>query len=96
MSFFTGFGVSALIYYTLNRIFPVPGGIGSPERSDRFEEVDLSGYDYVPGEGYTGHSGAREDDGSAQAERGSIAKSEGGSDKKVDEDVDVKVEPVKK
>ncbi|KAJ2914117.1 hypothetical protein MD484_g6284, partial [Candolleomyces efflorescens] len=49
MSFFTGFGVSSLIYYVLNRIFPVPGGIGSV---DRFEEVDLSGYDYVPGVEY--------------------------------------------
>ncbi|RXW15888.1 hypothetical protein EST38_g9967 [Candolleomyces aberdarensis] len=92
MSFFTGFGVSALIYYVLNRIFPVPGGLGSPESSDRFEEVDLSGYDYVPGEGY-GHGGSEGESG----ERGSIAKSDAGSARKVDDDdVDVKVEPVKK
>ncbi len=36
MSFFTGFGVSALIYYTLNRIFPVPGA------NAKWEEVDVS------------------------------------------------------
>ncbi|TFK25266.1 hypothetical protein FA15DRAFT_693882 [Coprinopsis marcescibilis] len=45
MSFFTGFGVSALIYFTLNKIFPVPG------MSDKFEEIDLSNYDYIPGKG---------------------------------------------
>lgn len=38
MSFFTGFGVSALIYYTLNLLFPVRG---APECA-RFEEVDVS------------------------------------------------------
>ena len=36
MSFFTGFSVSAIIYYVLNRIFPVPG------MSSKFEEIDLS------------------------------------------------------
>ena len=36
MSFFTGFGVSALIYYALNVIFPVPGKYAT------FEEVDVS------------------------------------------------------
>ncbi|KAF8607752.1 putative uracil permease [Ceratobasidium sp. AG-I] len=36
MAFFTGFGVSALIYYVANRIWPVPGS-GQP-----FEEVDES------------------------------------------------------
>jgi nucleobase:cation symporter-1, NCS1 family len=39
MSFFTGFGVSALIYYTLNVIFPVPGKYAT------FEEVDVSEFD---------------------------------------------------
>lgn len=43
MSFFTGFGVSALVYYVLNRLFPVPG------LSHKFEEIDLSNYNYVPG-----------------------------------------------
>ncbi|KAF9528685.1 permease for cytosine/purines, uracil, thiamine, allantoin-domain-containing protein [Crepidotus variabilis] len=38
MSFFTGFGVSALIYYLLNRAFPVPG------LSKEFEEVDVSNF----------------------------------------------------
>jgi len=38
MSFFTGFGVSALIYYLLNVAFPVPG------TSKTFEEVDVSAF----------------------------------------------------
>jgi len=36
MSFFTGFGVSGLIYWLLNRVFPVPGVSAS------FEEIDVS------------------------------------------------------
>ncbi|KAK0482212.1 permease for cytosine/purines, uracil, thiamine, allantoin-domain-containing protein [Armillaria novae-zelandiae] len=36
MSFFTGFGVSSLIYWGLNRVFPVIGAASS------FEEVDVS------------------------------------------------------
>ncbi|KDQ58522.1 hypothetical protein JAAARDRAFT_155037 [Jaapia argillacea MUCL 33604] len=36
MSFFTGFGVSSLIYFLLNIVFPVPG------KSSQFEEVDVS------------------------------------------------------
>lgn len=36
MSFFTGFGVSALVYYLLNVAFPVIGA------SKVFEEIDLS------------------------------------------------------
>ncbi len=36
MSFFTGFGVSAFIYYLLNFVFPVPGF------TKDFQEVDLS------------------------------------------------------
>ncbi|EGN92879.1 hypothetical protein SERLA73DRAFT_190478 [Serpula lacrymans var. lacrymans S7.3] len=39
LSFFTGFGTSALIYYVLNRIFPVIGA------ADKFEEIDVSNYD---------------------------------------------------
>lgn len=49
MSWFTGFGVSALVYYTLSRVFP-PRGI---QVGKRFEEIDESGmedeiqaYDY--------------------------------------------------
>ena len=37
LSFFTGFAVSATIYWTLNRLFPVIGAAQS------FVEVDLSG-----------------------------------------------------
>lgn len=36
MSFFTGFGVSASIYYLLNLAFPVPGF------TKHFQEIDLS------------------------------------------------------
>jgi nucleobase:cation symporter-1, NCS1 family len=39
LSFFTGFGVSALVYWTLNRVFPVVGA------ADTFEEIDVSGYE---------------------------------------------------
>ena len=48
MSFFTGFGISALLYYLLNVIFPVPGS------SKEFEEVDLSAEDMDSGDNYTG------------------------------------------
>ena len=40
MSFFTGFGVSALLYYVLNRIFPVQGMYAD------FKEEDLSNFVY--------------------------------------------------
>ncbi|KAH6896254.1 permease for cytosine/purines, uracil, thiamine, allantoin-domain-containing protein [Coprinopsis sp. MPI-PUGE-AT-0042] len=56
MSFFTGFGVSSLMYYTLNRLFPVPG------MADKFEEIDLSNYDYVPGHGESSHEHGRSSD----------------------------------
>ncbi|KAL0960035.1 hypothetical protein HGRIS_011683 [Hohenbuehelia grisea] len=36
MSFFTGFGVSSVIYYALNYVFPVPGA------NRKFEEKDIS------------------------------------------------------
>ncbi|KAG2343065.1 hypothetical protein BDR05DRAFT_318414 [Suillus weaverae] len=38
LSFFTGFGVSAIVYWALNRVFPVIGA------TDTFEEIDVSGY----------------------------------------------------
>lgn len=38
MSFFTGFGVSALVYYSLNRLFPVAGF------TTKWEEVDVSNF----------------------------------------------------
>ncbi|KAG0706917.1 permease for cytosine/purines, uracil, thiamine, allantoin-domain-containing protein [Suillus ampliporus] len=43
LSFFTGFGVSAVVYWALNRIFPVIGA------ADRFEEIDVSGYERKAG-----------------------------------------------
>ena len=36
MSFFTGFGVSALVYFSLNMAFPAPG------KYTNFDEVDVS------------------------------------------------------
>ena len=36
MSFFTGFGVSAIVYYTLNIVYPAAGA------ATTFQEVDLS------------------------------------------------------
>lgn len=39
LSFFTGFGVSAIIYWALNRCYPVTGA------ADTFEETDVSGYE---------------------------------------------------
>ena len=44
MSFFTGFGVSSLIYYSLNVAFPPPG------RFKKFKEIDLSDGE-LPGSG---------------------------------------------
>ena len=38
MSFFTGFGVSALIYWTLNALFPAHG----TSECTHFDEVDVS------------------------------------------------------
>ena len=43
MSFFTGFGVSAVIYWSLNQVFPAAGA------SKSFQEIDHSGMsDAVP------------------------------------------------
>lgn len=38
MSFFTGFGVSALVYWCLNLAFPVPG----MSAGSKFDEIDVS------------------------------------------------------
>jgi NCS1 family nucleobase:cation symporter-1 len=43
LSFFTGFGVSALVYWALNRVFPVVGA------ADTFKEIDVSGYECEAG-----------------------------------------------
>ncbi|KAL4079373.1 permease for cytosine/purines, uracil, thiamine, allantoin-domain-containing protein [Scleroderma citrinum] len=45
LSFFTGFGVSSIVYYVLNRLYPVIGA------AERFEEVDVSGYEAVSASG---------------------------------------------
>ncbi|KAJ8463928.1 hypothetical protein ONZ51_g9927 [Trametes cubensis] len=47
MSFFTGFGVSALVYWSLNLLFPVRGASDCA----RFEEVDVSATAAVGGRG---------------------------------------------
>lgn len=39
LSFFTGSGLPSVVYYVLNRVFPVIGA------ADDFEEVDESGYE---------------------------------------------------
>ena len=62
MSFFTGFGVSAIIYYVLNRLFPVPGAF------QKWEEVDESMYSYVPGHE---EEGARKE---GESDKGSVKK----------------------
>jgi len=38
MAFFTGFGVSAVVYYILNRIWPSPGAF------QEFKEIDESDF----------------------------------------------------
>ncbi|KAG1876369.1 permease for cytosine/purines, uracil, thiamine, allantoin-domain-containing protein [Suillus subluteus] len=43
LSFFTGFAVSALVYWALNRVFPVIGA------ADTFKEIDVSGYECEAG-----------------------------------------------
>jgi len=54
MSFFTGFGVSALVYITLNYIFPVPGpGMGS-----KFREVDISKDETADDRSVESHTGS--------------------------------------
>jgi nucleobase:cation symporter-1, NCS1 family len=47
MSFFTGFGVSAIVYYTLNYVFPVPG------KYAKFEEIDISENDVEERDSYS-------------------------------------------
>lgn len=42
MSFFTGFGVSAVIYWILNQAFPAAGA------SNTFQEIDHSGMADAP------------------------------------------------
>ena len=39
LNFFTGFGVSSIVYYILSWIFPPRGAAG------KFEEIDVSGYE---------------------------------------------------
>jgi nucleobase:cation symporter-1, NCS1 family len=64
LSFFTGFGVSAIIYYLLNRAFPVPG------KADKFKEVDESRYlDSVERTGWVGGEETPEEDDASTAKK---------------------------
>lgn len=40
LAFFTGFGVSSIVYYVLNAFYPVVGA------ATVFEEIDVSGYEW--------------------------------------------------
>lgn len=62
MSFFTGFGVSSLIYFLLNVAFPVPG------KHSKFEEVDLSA-----GEKHDGSAVNDDDDDDADSKKSNSA-----------------------
>jgi NCS1 family nucleobase:cation symporter-1 len=57
MSFFTGFGISALIYILLNILFPVPGS----SIKEKFWEVDLSDVTREPGKDSYRRAAAPED-----------------------------------
>lgn len=48
MSFFTGFGVSSIVYYILNRIWPSPGAFQD------FKEVDESEFELREAEAEAG------------------------------------------
>ena len=50
MAFFTGFGVSSIIYYILNRIWPSPGAFQD------FKEVDESDFALQEAEADDTHS----------------------------------------
>ncbi|KAJ7065000.1 permease for cytosine/purines, uracil, thiamine, allantoin-domain-containing protein [Mycena amicta] len=61
LSFLVGFGVSALVYWVLNRLFPVPG------MAERFEEVDVS-----EGDGYADDASSSNEDPDAKEEKGAV------------------------
>ncbi|KAG0706915.1 NCS1 nucleoside transporter family [Suillus ampliporus] len=63
LSFFTGFGVSAVVYWALNRVFPVIGA------ADRFEEIDVSGYERKAVARYRGDGHRYEGQGIRNCER---------------------------
>ncbi|KAI0298674.1 permease for cytosine/purines, uracil, thiamine, allantoin-domain-containing protein [Multifurca ochricompacta] len=62
MSFFTGFGVSSFVYYSLNLAFPPPG------RFKQFEEVDLSSGE-VPDREHDVRASFEPDDGKMNEEK---------------------------
>ncbi|EJF57376.1 hypothetical protein DICSQDRAFT_69652 [Dichomitus squalens LYAD-421 SS1] len=68
MSFFTGFGVSALIYWSLSFLFPIRGS----SNCATFEEVDVSGSAFE-GAGVDGHDHKAEESEDADMDKKSIA-----------------------
>lgn len=54
LAFFTGFSVSSIVYYVLNRLFPIIGA------AEKFEEVDVSGYPATRSRQPDGEDGAVE------------------------------------
>jgi nucleobase:cation symporter-1, NCS1 family len=56
MSFFTGFGVSAIVYYTLNYVFPVPG------KYAKFAELDVSEDDVEERDSYSNEDAKGDED----------------------------------
>jgi hypothetical protein len=68
MSFFTGFGVSSLMYYSLNVAFPPPG------RFKHFKEIDLSDGELPGSKGHEVWVGAQSSENSRSDEKGTRVK----------------------
>lgn len=73
MSFFTGFGVSSIVYYVLNRIWPPPGAFQD------FKEVDESEFELREAEAEEGEYASDSDtkdklqtEGNAEVVTGSV------------------------
>lgn len=74
MAFFTGFGVSSLIYYVLNRIWPPPGAFQD------FKEIDESNFELEEQEA----AERRDRDAKGGSDSGSVDEKDKGSDGGVD------------
>lgn len=69
MSFFTGFGVSAIVYYVLNRIWPSPGAFQD------FKEVDESEFELREAEAEAGEYPSDSDSKDKLQTEGNVARS---------------------
>ena len=78
MAFFTGFGVSSLIYYVLSRIWPSPGAF------QKWEEIDESEF--------TERSEEEKEKKARESTDGSEDEKE--KEKSAESDQDIKVQPV--